>query len=315
MSNPRYGIIDCGTNTFNLLIAEWKGKKWKFLLRRKKVVKLGSQGIRNRIIGPEPAEKAVAALRDYRALVDQYKVKKLQVFGTAALRDASNGPALLRKIKASTGFKIELIDGNREATLIYKGVSEAMLLGDDCSLIMDIGGGSTEFILCNADGIFWKKSYRLGAARLLEIFHPSDPMKRTEMMALEDFLAEELVDLGKACAKFKPGRLIGSSGSFDTFAAILLKKQNKPALRTSHYKFSMADYRKLHKELEKSTYKERLLMPGMLRMRADMILLASVLLTFVLQYTQIQSLHLSTYALKEGALAELKPSPSSRKTK
>lgn len=312
MSNPRFGIIDCGTNTFNLLIAEWNGVKWKFLLRRKKVVKLGSQGIRNRIIGPEPAERAVAALRDYRALVDQYKVKKLQVFGTAALRDASNGPALLRKIKASTGFKIELIDGNREATLIYKGVREALALGDECSLIMDIGGGSTEFILCNADGIFWKKSYRLGAARLLEIFHPSDPMKRTELKALDNFLAEELIDLGKACAKFKPVRLIGSSGSFDTFAAILLKKQNKPALRTSQYEFSMADYRKLHKELVKSTYKERLLMPGMLRMRADMILLASVLLTFVLQFTQIQSLHLSTYALKEGALAELKPATPSR---
>ncbi|MBK9320589.1 MAG: hypothetical protein IPM91_18540 [Bacteroidetes bacterium] len=95
---------------------------------------------------------------------------------------------------------------------------------------------------------------------------------------------------------------MGSSGSFDTFAAIILKKKGEILGRKSNYQFNVSEYKKVHSNLLITTYKDRLRIPGLLRMRADMIVLASLLLTFVLQSTKIKSLYLSKYALKEGVL-------------
>jgi exopolyphosphatase/guanosine-5'-triphosphate,3'-diphosphate pyrophosphatase len=304
MKSGRIAIIDCGTNTFNLLIAARSNNRWKFLLRRKKVVKLGSDGIVNGMIGDAPAERAVLALIDYRKLTDEKGVKEVRIVGTAALRDAKNGKTILRRIYDATGFSIQLIDGLQEAALIWKGVRQAIPLGDDSSLVMDIGGGSTEFILCNAHKIFWKKSFRLGAARIKELHPFSDPPTAKEIKKLEEFLKQELAPLADACLRYPPKRLIGSSGSFDSFTAMILKKKNEPAFRGTHYHFNLKEYVALHRELVRTSYQERLQFPGLLRMRADMIVPASVLLTFALRFTGIKEMHLSTYSLKEGLLDE-----------
>lgn len=305
MTGKRVAVIDCGTNTFNLLIAEKKVNGWHFLCRRKKVVKLGSGGLRNGIIAEGPARRAIKALTGYRETIDAYEVKKIKIVGTAALRDARNGKALLGEIRTITGFRVELIDGLREAELIWKGVCAAFDIGKETSLIMDIGGGSTEFILCNKDKIFWKQSYRLGAARILEQIGFTDPVKAAEVRKMNQLLTKELVSLSKACSIHRPVKLIGSSGSFDTFASMILRKEGKSPLRSAHYHFHLAAYQRLHQQLIRSSYAERIHMPGMLRMRADMIVPASVLLTFVLRFTGLNDLHLSTYSLKEGLLSEI----------
>jgi len=302
MLKKRIAVIDCGTNTFNLLIAEQSGKEMKFVLRTKRVVKLGAEGIKDGIIGEKAQERALNAMLDYKSLTEKYEVENIKVVGTAALRDAKNGAALLKKIKQQTGFTIRLIDGNEEAELIYKGVQASKVLDEQCHLLMDIGGGSTEFILCNKDKIFWKKSFRLGAARLLEVIHPSDPISNIEIIDLNKKLKDELSDLFLACSKYKPLKLVGSSGSFDTFASIILKKTGEKLGRKSNYQFKLSEYELVHEELLHTTYKERLQIPGLITMRADMIVLATLLLTFVLQSTKIKSLYLSKYALKEGVM-------------
>lgn len=302
MSIKRIAVIDCGTNTFNLLIADVSASGMKYVLRTKRVVKLGSEGIKDRIIGEKSQVRAIDALTDYKAITEKHKVQKVKIIGTAALRDALNGPELLRKIKKATGFKIRLIDGNQEATYIFQGVKASQLLDESCQLIMDIGGGSTEFIICNKDKIFWKESFRLGAARLLEEISPSDPIRKEEIKKINLLLEKKLSPLMKACQKYQPQKLIGSSGSFDTFAAIILKKNGENLGRKANYQFNLSEYKKVHSLLLKSTYKERLQIPGLLRMRADMIVLATLLLTFVLQSTKIKTLYLSKYALKEGVL-------------
>lgn len=305
MAEKRAAVIDCGTNTFNLLIAEKRSAGWHFICRRKRVVKLGSGGICNGLIGDQPAERALKALQSYRHTLDEYQVTTVKIVGTAALRDAKNGRQLLKSIREQTGLSIRLIDGLKEAELIWKGVRSAFDIGDETSLIMDIGGGSTEFILCNRQKILWKQSFRIGAARLIEQIGFSDPVKRSEIVKLNHFLTSELQPLLNACIRFVPGKLIGSSGSFDTFTAMILKKEGKPPLRTSHYRFNVNAYHALHRLLLSSTYKERIQMPGMLKMRADMIVPASLLLTFVLRNIGLKELHLSTYSLKEGLLSEL----------
>jgi exopolyphosphatase / guanosine-5'-triphosphate,3'-diphosphate pyrophosphatase len=300
----RIAVIDCGTNTFNLLIADKTATGFKHVLRTKRVVKLGSNGIKDGIIGPVPREKALKALYSYKSILSKYKVDKVKIVGTAALRDAKNGKEFLLEIKKKTGLTIKLIDGKEEAKLIFYGVSKAMNLGDEISLIMDIGGGSVEFILCNNKKIFWKHSFRIGVARLNEMIMPGDPISKMEVKKLNDYLTKKLQPLMFALEKHPARQLIGSSGTFDTLAAIILHKTNQEKLLRgkTHYRFNLIEYKTLHKELIQSTYNERLIMPGMLRMRADMIVLASLLLTFVIRKSGIKNLHLSTYALKEGLL-------------
>lgn len=302
MSTKRIAVIDCGTNTFNLLVAECGNERVRMLCRQKRVVKLGSQGLSKGFLSENGKIRALSAIKSYLQKAESLEAEKVLAVGTSALRDAKDGPSFLQQVKMETGLTISLIDGNREAELIYEGVKSGVVLDEKCVLVMDIGGGSTEFILGNKYSIFWKKSYRLGAARLKEEISFSDPVKHSEMLALEKLLDHNLSSLFKACKKYPPTALIGSSGSFDSFAAMILAEKGESRLRTTHYPFSLRDYRRLHKKLISATYAERLKIPGMLAMRADMIVPASALVTFVLRKTGLKEMHLSTYSLKEGLL-------------
>lgn len=302
MSAERLAIIDCGTNTFNLLVAEVSANGIRMLSRKKRVVKLGSSGLSRGQLSEKGKKRALSALSSYRQTAAELQVDRIVAIGTAALRDAKDGAQFLKQVKKETGLQIRLIDGHTEAALIYEGVKAGVSLNDIPVLIIDIGGGSTEFILCNQRKIFWKRSYRLGAARLLEHNPLSNPPQKPELMQLEKMLVNALPSLLQACRKFKPEILIGSSGSFDTFAAMMIAEAGEPRLRKSHYVFSLPRYHRLHRKLCRCTLAERLKIPGMLAMRADMIVPASALVTFVLQSTGIKKMHLSSYALKEGVL-------------
>ena len=301
----RIAVIDCGTNTFHLLIADVTGDKWKFLVRKKRVVKLGSGRKVPDLISENAAARAIAIMQQYRAIIDHYQPDKILTAGTAALRDARNGKTLLKSIQDTSGIKVKLITGEEEALLIARGVQAAIPMDDSVNLVMDIGGGSTEFILCNSKKVVWKHSFRLGAARLLVDLQPSDPFSTGDVKRMNLLLEEQLKPLTTAIKLYHPARLVGASGSFDTFASILQHKKGTPnALRgKTHYHFKLSEYHRLHKELLGSTYHERLKIPGMLRMRADMIVVASLLLSFVLRNYQLNQLELSSYALKEGLLA------------
>lgn len=306
-------VIDCGTNTFNLLIAEVTGNTWKPIRRTKRVVKLGSQGLSHGLLGAAPRQRALNALSSYRKILDEYNVKNISVLGTAALRDARNGHEFLIQVKKETGFDITLISGKEEARLIYEGVKASGVLDKNCALIMDIGGGSTEFILCNKSKVFWKHSFRLGAARLLESINPSDPLLKADSKRLNEILRKELSPLFKVCEKHKPTVLVGSSGSFDTFIALIqraappgpAKAAKSVTTGKKHQGISLDEWKKLFGNLIVSSQAERLKMPGMLAMRADMLVMAACLVEFVRKTTRIKSVQQCSYALKEGVMSTL----------
>lgn len=304
----RIAIIDCGTNTFHLLIVEFKESgNYRVLFKSKSTVKLGQGGITKNIISAVPFKRGILALQQFNKRIIYHKAGKVIAFATAAVRNAKNGEQFIHAAKAKAGISIKLISGNREAELIYKGVNQAMNLGQQTSLIIDIGGGSTEFIICNGKKIFWRKSFPLGAALLLEKFKPADPISPAEIQLLNSFLEKNLTSLFKVGLLYQPKMLIGSSGSFETFAAMIcFRKGTMDSLfNKTSYRFNMKDYRNIHQQLIQSTSKERMQMKGLVKMRVDMIVLASLLLTFVLEKTQIRKMTLSTFALKEGILTEV----------
>lgn len=306
MSNV--AIIDLGTNTFNLLVAEIEsGKKHKILLNTKLPVKLGEGGLAKNFITPQAFERGIRAIEQHLLNASKYSPEKVFAFATSAVRSAQNGKEFTNEIKQRFNIDVEVIDGDREAELIYKGVREAVPLNENISLIMDIGGGSTEFILANKNEIFWKYSFNLGAARLLEKFNPSDPILLCEVDAICNYLKAELVPLFSALEKFPAAELIGSSGSFDSLAEMIAHKFYNPDIlnNTTHYTFNLDDFYHIHDILLKSTKEERLNMKGLVSMRVDMIVISSIFIHLILQECKLSKMRLSTYSLKEGVLAEL----------
>lgn len=298
-------ILDFGTNTFNLLIAERKERGFIILHSSKQPVKLGRGGIQVNRITPDAFERGFVAINNHMEIIRGFEVDEIRAFATSAIRNAANGEEFVEEVYRRFGFRTRIIPGDREAELIYKGVRQAVTLGKENDLILDIGGGSIEFIICNDQGIVWKRSFELGMARLLELFNLSDPITSEEVRALENHFRQELGPLREAVRKTRPRTLIGASGSFDTFQAMIWKRKGLETDSSYSREIPLRDYAKLHKILLRSTRKERLAMPGMEPVRVEMIVAATIFVSFVLRDCRISRLHHSEFALKEGVISEL----------
>ena len=302
----RIAIVDLGTNTFNLLIVQTNGENhYQTLHNSKFAVKLGEGGIDLKSIAPEAWKRGLKAIEAHVLTIEAYSVDKVFAFATSATRDADNGLAFVEEIYKKHNLKVEIIKGEKEARLIYQGVRQSMDLGDSINLILDIGGGSNELILCNAKQAFWMHSFNLGIQRLLHQFNPSDPIAPEEVTEIEHFLDNELKLLFESAAKYTPVRLIGSSGSFDTFRSVLASTGAIPFTKTNFAEIPLIDYQKLHQALLKSTRDERLIMKGMEPIRVDFIVIGSIFTHYIINRLGITSIFQSDFALKEGALWEI----------
>ncbi len=302
----KVAVIDLGTNTFHLLIARVYGQRTELLHREKVAVKIGEGGINASIIIEEAQARAIAALKHFSKIIEEQAVKEVYATATSAIRNATNSDAITQKIFQETGIQVQVISGEEEAELIYLGVRRALNLGQHKSLIMDIGGGSVEFIIADAHQAFYKQSFEIGAQRLLDLFHHHDPMLPAEVLRLQQYLAEKLKPLTEAVAAFSPTVLVGSSGSFDTLSDIYCQENNiERDLIATELPLTMNAYYAIHEELLVKDKAERLLIPGMIPLRVDMIVVASCLIRFVLETYHINSIRVSTYALKEGLLGQI----------
>ncbi len=304
----RIAIIDLGTNTFNLLIAELSPEHtYKILYKNKVVSKLGEGGINIGLILPVPFQRGIDALKTLQSFIRLYEVETTYAYATSAIRSAQNADEFIITAEKETGIRIEVISGDREAELIYFGVRAAVELYDTPSLIMDIGGGSAEFIIANKDLILWKKSFPLGAARLLERFHESDPIAPVEKEELTRYLLAELAPLTEAVEKHPVTELIGASGSFDSLAEILSHKYDSVGMLSNktEYTFNLKDSNLVFHEIIRSSRQERLSMKGLIEMRVDMMVVSAIFIHLIILHLNLPKMRLSTYSLKEGALWEL----------
>jgi exopolyphosphatase/guanosine-5'-triphosphate,3'-diphosphate pyrophosphatase len=301
----RAAVIDLGTNTFHLIIADLEAGNGELIYKTTVAVKLGEGRINENIIIPAAFERGLAALETFAATMKSHKVDVVKATATSAVRSASNGKEFVKAALERSGIAIEVIDGETEASLIYKGVQATGLI-TSTSLVMDIGGGSTEFILCTPTEVIWKKSYDIGAARLMQAYFKSDPISQEEKSAIYHHLANLTAELLQQCEQHRPLKLIGSAGAFESFAGMLMIQNNRPANAIASGDINFMQYLQLATRLIDSTHEQRLHMEGLIPLRVDMIVIAALLVNFVLENTRIRQLSLSTYDLKMGVLASLK---------
>ena len=295
----RKAIIDLGTNTFHLLIAD-DGNK--ILYEEKSPVKLGAGGINNGTIIAESMSRALKCLRGFKLKCDEFNVINIRAIGTSALRNAANASEFIQQVKRETGIAIEIISGNEEAQYIYQGVRAAVPLGKMKNLIVDIGGGSVEFIIANDKEIFWKQSIEVGGQRLLEKFHRHEPILAKELNALNAYLIDALMPMSQPLKEYNPLLLIGSSGSFETLSDIYCVRKNLPNLNHPDSPLSAEVFYEIYDDLIGMTKTERINMPGMMEWRAEMIVVTCSLIKLLLGLHSFNQIKVSRYSLKEGVL-------------
>ncbi len=330
-NNQRVAIIDCGTNTFNLLVKEKVEGKWKTLFKTKLPVKLGTGGFSENLLIPARMARGIDALYSYKNVIDSLEVKDVRVFATSAVREASNGNEFVARVKKHLNFDMEVISGDREAELIFEGVVQTTGELKEDYLVMDIGGGSTEFIFVRDQKPLWRKSYLLGVSRLHGMLNPASRINQDDVNRLRTHLNKELQDLISFLKENPVKILVGSSGSFDTlfdmYQFAKAKDSAKNALQDSR-KDSSKDvsqdvsqdasqdsakvklneipfnaYPSIHQWLVGSTLEERLKHPSIPQMRAEYMPLSTYLVKFVLEQSSFNKMYQSEYALKEGVLA------------
>ncbi|MBK8502794.1 MAG: exopolyphosphatase [Saprospiraceae bacterium] len=290
----RAAILDLGTNTFHLLIIETRGSKdFVELLRKRIYVKLALDGIDH--LSDAAMERGIRALQEFVLIINEYDIDEIKVVGTAALRTATNASYYIGQIKEKTGLIVQLIDGQKEAQLIYSGVSLIWNAPATPVLIMDIGGGSVEFIIADRHSFYWSDSYPVGVAVLYREFHTNEPISAQEIHTLDDFLTKQLCQLRKAIELYQPTLLIGASGTFDVvgtmidgFADVTYREVANTTVVRLIEEIIMMDEKQRGKD-------ERI--PGS---RVDMIVVALLLLKKVLSMGEFKQVGISAYALKEG---------------
>lgn len=297
-------VLDLGTNTFNLLVRNADGD---LVFSDKIPVRLGAGGLRDGVITPEAADRAVEAIVQHLTSARNYGASRSFAFATSAMRTTSNGAELAARIERETGQPINIIDGDQEAAFIAEGVAQAWPELSERHLIMDIGGGSTEFILRESGRNLWAQSFTLGVTRLFERFLPSDPPTATQWAEIDAYLARELAPLWKALTANPCSILLGSSGSFDTLYNVMAHRVGRPELELgqSRAEFDLGQWTSTSTTVQSATTEARLLMPGMLAMRAETLHLSARQIDLVVERLKAHRMLLSGFALKEGVWSSI----------
>jgi len=295
--------MDLGTNMFHLLIAEGA----KTIIHEQAAVKLGEGGINKGYVTDAAFDRGIQTMQRFAELIRRHDVAKARAIATSALRNASNGQDFINNVKVKTGIVIEIIDGDQEAAFIYKGIKAAGCLSPETSIIADIGGGSVEFIICNDREVFWKQSFEIGAARLMDRFHRTDPIPPDSINALYLYLDDCLQSLFAAAKEHAIKNLIGSAGVFESYAVVIERAKGhhfNPG-QTKQYPFNQDELMALIEKIILSSHQQRIETAGIIPIRIDMIVTASLLTRFIIEKLGISEVVMSTYSLKEGVLAEM----------
>jgi exopolyphosphatase/guanosine-5'-triphosphate,3'-diphosphate pyrophosphatase len=296
-------VIDLGTNTFQLLVGscEDAGAPLRIYANLQRPVQLGKGAMETGIIQEDAIERAQVVLKEFIQIATSHgcEVGDMTALATSILRNASNGEEILSRWRQMFGIQVELISGIREAELIFEGVFHSLPKPwDRPTLLMDIGGGSVEFILFQGPEVLYKTSLELGGLKLRSLFNRADFFDLSIKESCTQYIDEHLQPLFAACGNL-PQVLVGAAGAFETMwdieYAIKGGIENKQARA-----LDLACFYEVKQKIECLDPDERVRFPGMREFRAGIFPYANLLVDRVLAHFSMQEMWMSTNSLKEG---------------
>lgn len=298
----RVAVIDLGTNTTRLLVADVRDGRVDEVERRLRITRLGEGVDARRRLLPLPIARVRNCLADFRRELEALGAERTLALGTSAVRDAENGEAFLGEIEWSYGFTTRLLSGDEEARLTFRGATAGRRL-EGGTLVVDIGGGSTELIAGTPEGIRFHDSLDLGCVRMTERFLTSDP-PTSELAdcaaAARSLLAERVPDEVRRNAR----AAIGVAGTVTTLAALDIGLTEYDPERIHGHRVPIEAVEQQLERLAALPLAERREVPGLDPERAPVIVAGAVIAREVLAHFELPELEASERDLLHGAALE-----------
>ncbi len=303
MPYKRIAAIDLGTNSFHAVIVDIQADgRYAIVDALKEMVRLGRNGV-GKPLSQEDMQLGLEALKKIKRLCDHRDVEQIIAYATSAIREAPNGGDFVQLVIDELDFKIQAIPGYKEAQLIGHAVMHGMALGESTSLVMDIGGGSTEFVILNNSEFYYLVSRKIGVSRMTADYVKSDPIKKKEIKAIYDHYKKELTMLNGQVEQYKPDTLIGSSGTMQNIAAMIAAhKGHDVSLTLNEFEYTADDFFQFYESFIGLDRKQRLKTKGLDDKRVDFIIPGLILVKFVLEKYGIKKIKTSVQAMREGII-------------
>ena len=306
----RHAVIDLGTNTVRLLVAEIRAEgEWSPIHAEQRVTRLG-EGLRTSgALGEAPMTRTAAAVGEYVARAHANGASSVRIVGTSAVREAQNGREFAARLARETGARVDVVSGDDEARLTLRGLARGLTL-EGAMIAFDIGGGSTEYVLARDAALVGAVSLTLGVVPLSERFpfpERLEPPRYAKM--LEEIRARLASELPPSIARAPIDVLVGTAGTVTTLAALDLALPQYDPARVHGHRLTRVAVDRLLTTLGALTVAERGALPCLEPGRADLIIPGTAIVVATMEQLGVDSLVVSEYGLREGIMQVVSESP------
>jgi len=305
MSKPRLAAIDIGTNSFHLILGEADTNTGKFniLGRERELVRLGSGSTDMKYLQEDAMLRGIEVLKRFKGLADSAGAK-VRAIATSAVREAINQNEFIRRAREATGIRVEIASGIEEARFIYLGVLQALPVFNKRVLLIDIGGGSTEFLIGFQREIIYDISLKLGAIRQTQRFFSDKELDSKSIKTFRKHIAGYMAPVTRECKKYNYELAVGSSGTISNIANIInINRGGEAGVKLNNFTFTSKElFETVDMIIDAKTVKQREKIPGMDADRADIIAAGALILEQIFKELKIKEMTYSEYALREGIL-------------
>jgi exopolyphosphatase / guanosine-5'-triphosphate,3'-diphosphate pyrophosphatase len=299
----RIAAIDLGTNSFHAVIVDiLPDGSFRTVDTLKEMICLGKDGV-GRILSHKEMDLGIDTLKKIKTLCVHQNVEKILAYATSAIREAENGGNFIQRAIDEVQIKILAIPGIMEAELVAYAVQHGMQLGTTPHLIMDIGGGSTEFIIADNKDILFKDSKKLGVSRMSADFIKHDPVTKPEIRLLSTYFGRHLGDIRRGLFMHPTDIMIGSSGTMQNIASMIASMKNmSTSITLNEFEYSAEDFHAFYESFIGLGRKKRLNVAGLDTKRVDFIIPGVILVKKVIELFGISRIKTSVQAMREGII-------------
>jgi exopolyphosphatase / guanosine-5'-triphosphate,3'-diphosphate pyrophosphatase len=299
----RIAAIDLGTNSFHAVLVDiYPDGSFRTIDKLKEMVILAEKGMGNQL-SEDAMQRGLEALKRIKFLCDSQEVEEILAFATSAIREATNGGDFIQRMIDEVGIKARAIPGKLEAELIGYAVRHSIALDEEMVLIVDIGGGSVEFIVGNNEEFLYHNSLKLGVARMAAKFVKNDPISKSEIKSLKKHYKKSLKEIAEIIKDHKVKTMIGSSGTMENIGAIVANRTSLTANMTlNELMFDTSEFLSLYKDFIKLNRDERSEINELDEKRIDIINPGMVLVKYLVKKFNIDHIKISEAALRDGMI-------------
>lgn len=302
MKSGVFAAIDCGTNSTRLLISDGE-RTFDRLMR---ITRLGTGVDRTGRLDSGAMQRTLDVLGEYRSIMDRYDVEGVRIAATSAARDASNRREFFDRVGEIIGSEPELLSGDQEAELSFLGATAELPLTEGLTMVVDIGGGSTEFAV-GYDSVLGSASVDIGCVRMTEKFLHHDPPLPEELSNTLGIVAQYIDDVVREAPLTQGAvRFVGLAGTVSTVAAVEIGLPEYDRDRIHHFVLTRAAIEDVFRTLATEALEDRIHNPGLEQQRADVIVGGCCVLVGVVRYFGIEELIVSESDILDGLILSQK---------